>query len=94
MDKTNEIKSQILPILRKAEVSHSFIFGSYAKNKYKKNSDLDLLVEFNKSKSLLDLIALKLKLEKKIGIKVDILTPSSMHPGIRNLIQKEKIQIL
>ncbi|MEA2098289.1 MAG: nucleotidyltransferase domain-containing protein [Patescibacteria group bacterium] len=96
MDKTNEIKLQILPILREAEVSRSFIFGSYAKNKYKKNSDLDLLVEFNKSKSLLDLIALKLKLEKKMGIriKVDILTSNSIHPDIRNLIQKEKIQIL
>ena len=56
---------QILPILKEADVSRSFIFGSYAKKQQKKNSDIDLIVEFNKQKTLLDLITLKLELEKK-----------------------------
>ena len=94
MNEINKIKSQVLPILKEAEVSHSFIFGSYAKKEAKKNSDLDLIVEFNKRKSLLDLISLKLKLERKTGIEVDVLTSNSIHPDIKNLIQKEKIQIL
>ena len=69
-------------------------FGSYAREESKKDSDLDLIIEFNKRKSILDLIALKLELEKKLGIKVDLLTSNSIHPKIKNLIQKEKIQIL
>lgn len=94
MIKINEIKLQTLPIFKKAGVSRSFIFGSYARKEAKKNSDLDLIVEFNKKKSIIDLIALKLELEKKLGIKVDVLTSNSIHPKIRNLIQKERIQIL
>jgi len=94
MDEIKKIKLQVLPILKEAGVSHSFVFGSYAKKEAKKNSDLDLIVEFNNKKSLLDLIALKLKLEKKTGIEVDVLTSNFIHPDINNLIQKEKIQIL
>ena len=94
MIKINEIKIQTLPILEKAGVSRSFIFGSYAKEESKRDSDLDLVVEFSRRKSLLDLIALKLELEKKLGIKVDVLTSNSIHPKIKDLIQKEKIQIL
>lgn len=97
MEKTsdiNRIKSKILPILRKSDISRTFIFGSYAKNEQKKNSDLDLLVELKKNKSLLDLVALKIKLREKLGIKVDVLTSDSLHPDIKKLIQKEKIRIL
>ena len=94
MNEINKIKLQVLPILKEAGVSRSFVFGSYTKKEAKKNSDLDLIVEFDNKKSLLDLIALKLKLEKKTGIKVDVLTSNSIHPDIKNLIQKEKIQIL
>lgn len=94
MDKINDIKIQIVPILREAGVSHSFVFGSYARKESGKNSDIDLIVEFDRQKSLLDLIALKLKLEKKIGTKIDVLTSDSIHQNIRNLIRKEKIQIL
>ena len=89
-----KIKMQTLPILKKAGVSRSFIFGSYARKEAKKNSDLDLIVEFKKRKSLLDLIALKLELEKKTELKVDVLTSNSIHPKIKSLIQEEKIQIL
>ena len=94
MNDINKIKLQTIPILKEAGVSRSFIFGSYAKKQQKKDSDIDLIVEFNKQKSLLDLIALKLELEKKTGMEIDVLTPNSIHPKIKKLIQKEKIQIL
>lgn len=94
MDKINDIKIRIVPILRKAGVSRSFVFGSYARKESRKDSDLDIIVEFSKKKSLLDLVALKLELEKKTGIEIDVLTSGSIHPNINNLIQKEKIQIL
>ena len=94
MNDINKIKTQVLPILKEAGVSRSFVFGSYAKRQQKKNSDIDIIVEFNGQKTLLDLIALKLELEKKLGIEVDVLTSGSIHPNIRELIQKERIQIL
>lgn len=50
MSKINEIKVQIVPILMKAGVSHSFVFGSYARKESRKDSDLDIIVEFSKKK--------------------------------------------
>lgn len=94
IDNTKELRSKILPILKESDILHSFIFGSYAKRKQKKGSDLDLIVEFKKNKSLLDLVALKIKLGEKLGIKVDVLTMDSLHPDIKKLIQEEKIKIL
>ena len=94
MKEISEIKLQTLPIFKKAGVSRSFVFGSYARKEANKNSDLNLIVEFNKRKSIIDLITLKLELEKELGIKVDVLTSNSIHPKIRSLIQEEKIQIL
>lgn len=94
MKEINNIKLQILPILKDSDILHSFIFGSYARKKQKRSSDLDLMVELKKNKTLLDLVVLKLRLEKKLGIKVDVLTLDSVHPDIKKLIQKEKIEIL
>lgn len=94
MTEINNIKLQILPILRESGISRSFIFGSYAKKMQKKGSDLDLIVELKKNKTLLDLVVLKMRLEKKLGIKVDVLTIDSLHPDIKKLIQEEKIEIL
>ncbi|MFH0969515.1 MAG: nucleotidyltransferase family protein [Patescibacteria group bacterium] len=94
MEKIEEIKAKINPTLKQYDVFRSFIFGSFSKNIASENSDLDLIVEFEGEKSLLDLVSLKLKLEEKLGREVDVLTPDSISPRINEIIQKEKIQIL
>lgn len=92
MKDINDIKTKIAPILNEMRISRSFIFGSYARNEQKKGSDLDLMVELGKNKSLLDLVVLKLRLEKELGIKADILTADSVHPDIKESIMKEKMK--
>jgi uncharacterized protein len=94
MKDINTIKQKIAPILKEMGISQSFIFGSYARKEQKTGSDLDLIVEIGKNKSLLDLVVLKLRLEKELGIKIDILTADSVHPEINKSIMKERIQIL
>lgn len=50
------------------------IFGSYAEGRATAQSDLDLLVEFDKpAVSLLQLNALKYELEDTLGLPVDII---------------------
>lgn len=88
------IKLQIIPILKDAGVFRSFAFGSYARNEADEKSDLDLIIEFNERKSLLDIIHIKHKLEDAIGIDVDILTQEAIHPSLKKYIEKDKIQIL
>jgi hypothetical protein len=58
------------------------------------DSDVDILVELPRGKSLFDLIDLQDKLEAKLGKKVDVITYRSVHHLLRDIIFKEQIQIL
>lgn len=81
---------KISPIFKRQGVTKAAVFGSFAKGNIKRTSDIDILVKFKKSKSLLDLVRLKFKLEKKLGRKVDLLTYNSIHPLLRKIILKEQ----
>ncbi|MGP3668261.1 MAG: nucleotidyltransferase family protein [Candidatus Bathyarchaeota archaeon] len=60
----------------------------------RKDSDIDILVEFEGEKSLLDLAGLKIDLEEALGRKVDVLTYNSLHPLLRDRILQEQKAIL
>src|SRR3989344_599570 len=72
------ILAKIIRILKKNNIKKAGIFGSYAKGKPKKNSDIDILIEFDGS--LLKLVRIERELEDKINIKVDLLTYRGIHP--------------
>ena len=55
----DQIKAKTLPLLKKEGVTRSAIFGSYARGEEREDSDIDLLVELPKGKSLLDLVGLE-----------------------------------
>jgi predicted nucleotidyltransferase len=88
------IKLQIIPILKKADVSRSFVFGSYARGEANDQSDLDLIVEFGERKSLLDVAELYVELRERLGMDVDLLTPDAISPYLKKYIEQDKIRIL
>ncbi len=88
------IKKQILPILKKAGVLKSSLFGSVVRGEANKKSDIDILVELPKDKTMFDLMDLEEKLETKLGKNVDLITYRSVHHLLRDIIFKEQIQIL
>lgn len=65
------------------------LFGSYARKQQKTNSDIDILVEFKKRKSFLDLVRIERELSKKAGVKIDLLTEKSVSPLIIGNIKKD-----
>ncbi len=89
-----QIKRQVLPILKQAGVTKSSLFGSYVRGDQTKSSDIDILVELPKGSSLLDLIGLEMELKKAVGRKVDLLTYKSINPLLKGYIQKDQLQIL
>jgi len=89
-----KIKKKVISILQRRNVKRAAIFGSFARGEAKKSSDIDILVEFEGEKSLLDLIGLEIELEKILKRKVDILTYDSIHPLLKNIILKEEKVIL
>ena len=76
-------------ILRKYKVSKVGIFGSYVRDKAKKKSDVDLLVEFEEVIDLFDFVHLTDEVEKVLKTRVDLATPDAIKPCIRPRIMKE-----
>ena len=71
------------------------IFGSFARGENKKGSDIDVLVEFKESPSLLTLIRLENDLSEILGIKVDLVTTGAIkNKRIKKSIKKDLINIL
>lgn len=65
------------------------LFGSAARGEDRPDSDLDLLVEMEAGRSLLDLVGLGQDLEDLLHRKVDVLTDASIHPALRARIVAE-----
>jgi len=84
------IKESISAVLKKYGVKRAALFGSIARGEATEESDIDLLVEFEEGKSLLDLAGLKLELEDLLRKKVDVLTYASLHPLLKERILSEQ----
>ena len=80
---------EIRRIAREHGAKRLRIFGSQATRTATDTSDLDLLVEFDPGRDLLDLIGLKQDLEELLGSKVDVMTEGSLTPYLRDRILEE-----
>lgn len=86
-----EIAKKIKPILEKQGVKKAALFGSQARGDAKKNSDVDILIQYeNEDKSLFDFAELKLDIEEVLKRKVDLVTYNSLHPLLRDIILNEQ----
>ena len=65
------------------------VFGSFARGESRSDSDLDLLVELEDGRTLLDQIALLQDLEDLLGRKVDVVTERALHRLIHERILRE-----
>ncbi|MHA1239011.1 MAG: nucleotidyltransferase family protein [Candidatus Odinarchaeia archaeon] len=90
----DKIIDKLTYILKKHGVKKIKIFGSYARGEQRDTSDLDVIVEFEKRKSLLELVGIEQELEDALGIKVDLLTRASISPYLIERIEKEAKVIL
>jgi len=91
----SEIKNIILSQLKEFNPLKIGIFGSFARGDNKKGSDIDILVEFKESPTLLTLIKLENDLSDVLGIKVDLITTGAIkNKRIKRSIKKDLIKIL
>lgn len=88
----HEKRAEILRLAESHGARNIRVFGSVVRADNRDDSDVDLLVEFDKGKSLLDLIGLKLDLEDLLGAKVDVVTPNSLS-YIRNRVLAEALPL-
>jgi predicted nucleotidyltransferase len=88
-EQIEKIKRVMVDILKKYDVKRAALFGSYVRGENNSDSDIDLLVEFEGRKSLLDLVGLKLELQEQLGKDVDVITYKSIHPLLKERILNE-----
>lgn len=80
--------------MRQGGVVRASVFGSVARGEASAENDVDFLVEFEKGRTLLDLSGLRLDLVEILGCDVDVATPKSLHPELRDRILGELVAIL
>ena len=94
LNKIDKIIEIVKPVLQKKGVIKAGIFGSYSREQYNENSDIDFVIQFGSEKGLFDLSGLQLELERVLGIKVDIVTYDSLNYLIRNGILEDEVPII
>lgn len=69
------------------------VFGSVARDEAGPQSDVDILVDLDPDRSLLDLGGLLMDLEELLGRKVDVATEKGLHWYIRDKVLKEAVRL-
>lgn len=85
----NILKSHENEIKENYSVKEIGIFGSYLRNEQNINSDLDVLVEFDRTPGLIKFLELEEYLTDLLKIKVDLVMKTSLKPSIGKRILNE-----
>ena len=82
-------RDEILRLAARRGARNLRVFGSVARGDANENSDLDLLVEWEPGRSLLDHSGLVQDLQELLGVKVHVGTEKSLHWYVRDRILRE-----
>ncbi len=76
-------------------IEKAWVFGSYARSEEKDDSDIDIIVVFNKDSkvSLFQYIHIKNDLEALTGKKVDLVEKGQLKPFAHQSAKKDKVLI-
>lgn len=88
-DRLQERRAEIIAIANNHGAYNVRIFGSVARNEADSASDLDLLVDMEPERSLLDLGGLLMDLQELLGCQVDVVTEKGLRGRIRERVLKE-----
>jgi len=89
----NDNKELINKIAAKHGVRSIRVFGSFARGEETVASDIDLLVELEPKRSLLDMISMKYEIVDLVGRKVDVVTAKGISPYLVEQITKEAVPL-
>ena len=82
-------RADILRIAAAHGATNVRVFGSVARDEQRPDSDVDLLVDFDPGRSLLDHVALIQDLSDLLGCRVDVVSGRSLHWFIKDRVLSE-----
>jgi predicted nucleotidyltransferase len=91
-------REEILEVLRDSHtlldalgVARLSLFGSFANDQGRDDSDVDLLVEFSRPIGLFEFVRLQRELGERLGRRVELVTPAALRPQFRDRILGEAV---
>jgi predicted nucleotidyltransferase len=85
------LRRQLPELRRRFKVRRIGVFGSVVRGEQRGRSDLDILVEYSETPSLLVIVALKRHLTELTGERVDVVPASALKPAYRQTILNEVV---
>ena len=82
-------RGKILELAARHGLRNVRVFGSIVRGDAGRNSDVDLLVDVDPARTLLDVIAFEQDLEELLGRSVEVLTDGGLSPYLRQRILAE-----
>jgi predicted nucleotidyltransferase len=81
--------------LRARGATALYLFGSAARNEAGRASDLDVFLDYDPTMnfSLVDLVDIKQFLEGELAVEVDVTTRDSLHPSLRDEIERSAVRV-
>jgi uncharacterized protein len=76
-------RDEILRIAATYGASNVRVFGSLARGENSSSSDVDILVDLNPNRSLMDLGGLLMDLQELLSLPVDVATEDMLRPKVR-----------
>ena len=92
-ERLQTMRSQVLDLARRHGARNVRLIGSVARGEAGPASDLDLLVDLEQGRSLLDHAALMIELEQLLGCKVDVATEQGLRPRVRERVLSEAVPL-
>lgn len=85
----NAHRAAIRQVVESHHAGNARVFGSVVHGDDTDGSDLDLLVDPTPDTSLLDIARIQNRLQKLLGISVDVLTPKALPESFRDQVLAE-----
>lgn len=87
------VRDQIAVVASRRGATNVRVFGSVARGEATPSSDLDLLVDLEPGRSLVDLGGLLMDVADLLGVEVDVVTEASLKPRVRARVLAEAVSL-
>ena len=87
------LRESIPDLANRYGVKRLGVFGSYVRGEADGESDLDILVEFERAPTLWELVRLERELGEKMEVKVDLVMKKNLKPRLRDAVLKEVVAV-
>lgn len=87
------MRPQVLEACARHGARGAQVFGSVARGEDRPDSDIDLLVELDEGRTLLDLEELQIELAEILDVAVDIGTTGTLRGGVSEAVRRDLVRL-